>query len=70
MHLPVRVGFDLVLSAGGADVALTPAQGLRLAETLARRSFRRLALDEMAAVHPLRRGTKPPARPLNRGDAR
>jgi hypothetical protein len=37
----------LVVRLGGAEVALSPRAGLRLAEDLARKSFRR-ALDEEA----------------------
>jgi hypothetical protein len=47
---------NLVVRLGGAEVALSPRAGLRLAEDLARKSFRR-ALDEEAAK--AERGSRP-----------
>ena len=44
---PVSVTEDLAISLGdGRAVALTPAQGLDLAEDLARKSFRRALAEE------------------------
>ncbi len=60
--LPLTLSDDLRLSLGGCtDVVLTPRQGLNLAETLARKSFR-AAMTEEAVRHgvPL---DKPIARP-------
>ncbi len=43
----ISIGDDLVVRLGEAKVALSPRSSLRLAEELARKSFRR-ALDEEA----------------------
>ena len=45
MVMPVSVSDDLVLRVDVTVLALSPRQGLALAEILARKSFRRL-LDE------------------------
>jgi|HubBroStandDraft_4_1064222.scaffolds.fasta_scaffold113035_3 hypothetical protein len=43
----IAISDDLVVRLGNAEVALSPRAGLRLAEALARKSFRR-ALNEEA----------------------
>ena len=43
----IAISDDLVVRLGNSEVALSPRAGLRLAEDLARKSFRR-ALDEEA----------------------
>lgn len=42
----IEIESDLTLRLRGVERPLTPAQGLRLAEQLVRRSFRALMLDE------------------------
>ena len=44
--MTVSITGDLVLHVDGAEVALSPRAGLRLAEDLARKSFRRVLDDE------------------------
>lgn len=44
--LPISISSDLAVSIGDRRVALTPAQGLDLAEDLARKSFRRALAEE------------------------
>ena len=46
--MTILITDDLVVRLGDAEVALSPRAGLRLAEDLARKSFRRV-LDEEAA---------------------
>ena len=53
MRSLLRISEDLRLTVGDSEVRLSPAQGLALAERLARKSFRR-ALDEEAAAPPAR----------------
>jgi hypothetical protein len=49
MRLPVSVGFDLEVRIGEAAAALSPRQGLRLAEVLIRRSCRAMLAEELRA---------------------
>ena len=43
---------DLHISVGGSMVQITPSHGLRIAETLARKSFRRVLAEEAETVAP------------------
>jgi hypothetical protein len=57
MSQRVRVTDDLKISIGKEGVKLTPSKGLALAETLARKSFRRaLALEAEALTADEQRG--------------
>jgi hypothetical protein len=50
IRLPIQVAGDLTISLGGSSaVALSPAQGLRLAEQLIRKSTRRMMVEEAFA---------------------
>ncbi len=57
----IRITPDLHLRIGDAAAPLTPARGLRLAEQIARASFRK-ALAEEASAPPRRNAAKRPAR--------
>jgi hypothetical protein len=46
--MTISISDELVVRVGNAEVALSPRAGLRLAEDLARKSFRRV-LDQEAA---------------------
>lgn len=46
----LRIGDDLRLSITGGEARLTPAQGLRAAERLARVAFRAVLSEEAAAM--------------------
>lgn len=50
--LPVQLRDDLTLVIGKARATLTPTQGLRFSEELARASFRRALTEEAAALAP------------------
>jgi hypothetical protein len=50
-----RLGPGLVLRIGAEVVNLSPRDGLRLAENLARRSFRQMLEEEAKATSPARR---------------
>jgi hypothetical protein len=50
MSQRVRVTDDLKISIGKEGVKLTPSKGLELAETLARKSFRRAMTEEAEAL--------------------
>jgi hypothetical protein len=57
MSQRVRVTDDLKISIGKEAVKLTPSKGLELAETLARKSFRRamtLEAESLTGVDPQR----------------
>jgi hypothetical protein len=47
----IRVSGDLTIRIGDAAVRLSPREGLRLAENLARKSFRRVLAEE-AGINP------------------
>jgi hypothetical protein len=58
LRLPrLLISDDLRLSIGEAAVQISPAHGLRIAETLARKSFRR-ALSEEAETSAIKPATK------------
>jgi hypothetical protein len=50
--LPVQLRDDLTLVIGKAHATLTPTQGLRFSEELARKSFRRALTEEAEALSP------------------
>jgi hypothetical protein len=50
--LPVQLSDDLTLVIGKARATLTPTQGLRFSEELARKSFRRALTEEAEALAP------------------
>jgi hypothetical protein len=56
--LPVKISDDLVIAIGGAEQALSPRQGLALAERLARKAFRRVLAEEANRL-PRRRAARP-----------
>ena len=45
-----KISDDLRITVGGAEIWLSPAQGLKAAEDLARKSFRRVLAQEAEAV--------------------
>lgn len=45
-----NISDDLRITVGGAEIRLSPAQGLKAAEDLARKSFRRVLAQEAEAV--------------------
>ena len=60
LRLPrLQITDDLLITVGNSTVQITPSHGLRIAETLARKSFRR-ALSEEAEALPVtaKRGTR------------
>jgi hypothetical protein len=50
LQLPLQISDALDLGIGPVTVRLTPAQGLDLAEDLARKSFRRMFREENEAL--------------------
>ena len=47
-----QISDDLHISIGDSMVQITPARGLQIAETLARKSFRRALAEEAETVAP------------------
>lgn len=47
-----QISDDLHISIGGSVVQITPARGLQIAETLARKSFRRALSEEAETAAP------------------
>ncbi len=45
-RLGLKISPDLTLSLGGATAPITPRAGLRLAEELTRKSFRKMLAEE------------------------
>ena len=52
----LRISPDLGITVGTGTVVLTPAAGLRVAEDLARKSFRKALAEEAGKLEPKRRG--------------
>lgn len=46
------VSEDLVITVGNVAVRVTPRHGLRIAEDLARKAFRRILIEEAAKLTP------------------
>jgi hypothetical protein len=67
MPLPIRITPDLTVALGGAAVTISPAQGMRLAEQLIRRSTRKMMVEEALAAPAMPRRRRPePARSARR----
>jgi hypothetical protein len=49
---PIHITDDLILSIDGGMVRLTPSEGLRAAERIARASFRRALAEEVTTAAP------------------